>query len=299
MELLNRYYVPVYTANEDYRDGGAAPADERAQLDRIRKEGHAAGLSVGTVHVFVLAPDGRLLDTMHVALARPDTLAQFLEKHARALNTAAGSAVVKPAPPAPPSCPPGALQVHVVARYLERQPDGGYALVTNAGGNWSALPGEDWVALDRDALNDLLPPKSAPGAPLAAGRTWNVGPAVAAPLLNRFYPPTENNDLAKNRIERQTLRATVVSVTGKTALARLDGELVMKHPFYHKDDNKVVRATIVGYVEFEPASRRVRSLRLVTDRATYGEGEGGSPFGVVVRSVPEAGGAPKGQNARR
>src|SRR5438093_830989 len=30
VELLNAHFLPVYTANEDYRDGGAAPADEVA-----------------------------------------------------------------------------------------------------------------------------------------------------------------------------------------------------------------------------------------------------------------------------
>ena len=49
VELLNAYFVPVYTSNEDYRDGGAAPPDERAELRRIQQEGYRKKLSVGTV----------------------------------------------------------------------------------------------------------------------------------------------------------------------------------------------------------------------------------------------------------
>ena len=86
----------MFTSNEDYADGGSAPPDERAQLNRIRQEGYKAGLSVGTVHAFVLAPNGQLRDTMHVATVRPDTLTATLEKHARALATKAGAPTVTP-----------------------------------------------------------------------------------------------------------------------------------------------------------------------------------------------------------
>ena len=110
---------------------------------------------------------------------------------------------------------------------------------------------------------------------------------LAARVLNYFYPPTENNDVAKNRIEEQTLRATIVSVIRGEAVARLDGALRMKHPFYHKDDDKFAQARIVGYLVFDTSKRTVRSLQLVTDQADYGGPGGGRlPFGVAVRSVP-------------
>ena len=273
----------MFTSNEDYGDGGNAPLDERAELNRIRQEGNTAGLSVGTVHAFVLAPDGHLRDTMHVATVRPDTLAATLEKHATALKVPAGAPVVPPAPPVPPPCAPGDLRLHLVARYLERQPSGEYTLVTNAGGNWSALPGEDWITFRADEAKRLLPT----GKSVRPGQTWNVDRTLAARVLNYFYPPTENNDVAKNRIEEQTLRATIVSVIRGEAVARLDGALRMKHPFYHKDDDKFAQARIVGYLVFDTSKRTVRSLQLVTDQADYGGPGGGRlPFGVAVRSVP-------------
>ena len=57
----------------------------------------------------------------------------------------------------------------------------------------------------------------------------------------------------------------------------------MTHRFYPgRDDDNVVDATVVGYLDFETATRQVRRMRLVTDRATYGTGK----LEVVVRSVP-------------
>jgi len=57
----------------------------------------------------------------------------------------------------------------------------------------------------------------------------------------------------------------------------------MKHTFYPgRADNNFVNATVAGYLDFEIAPARVRTLRLVTDHATYGVGT----FGVAVRSLP-------------
>ena len=55
----------------------------------------------------------------------------------------------------------------------------------------------------------------------------------------------------------------------------------MQHNFYHQEDGKIVEATVVGFIEFEPSTRNIRSCRLVTDHATYG----GGSFGVAVRSI--------------
>jgi hypothetical protein len=63
----------------------------------------------------------------------------------------------------------------------------------------------------------------------------------------------------------------------------------MKHPFYYKNDNNFIVAGLIGYLEFDVGKQGVRSLRLVTDNARYGEdGKGGQPFGAVVRAVPPA-----------
>jgi hypothetical protein len=67
--------------------------------------------------------------------------------------------------------------------------------------------------------------------------------------------------------------------------ARIDGSLKMKHSFYPgRDDQNFVSASIVGYIDFDNGKQRIRTLRLVTNKATYG-GES-RHFGVAVRSVP-------------
>jgi hypothetical protein len=160
IQLLNRHFIPVYLSNEDYEATGTAPPAEKAELQRIHREGPAAGLSVGTVHVYLLAPDGRLIDSMHTAqAAQPDRLIGLLERTVRKLGTAAGDPVVKPAPPSPPHAQPDELRLHLTARYLDRQGD---TLTLagqdqSAGGNWNALPSEDWILLPR-ARWTALPP---------------------------------------------------------------------------------------------------------------------------------------------
>lgn len=107
---------------------------------------------------------------------------------------------------------------------------------------------------------------------------------VGAKILKRFYPASENNDLATNRIDQQSLKATVVAVKGGVVQARIDGSLKMKHDFYpRKPDDNSVEATILGYLDFEQDKPRVHSLELVTDKAVYGRQS--QRFGVAVRSV--------------
>jgi hypothetical protein len=270
VDLLNRYFVPVYVSMEDFEEDGPAPAGEKAELRRIFREAGAAGMSVGTVHVYLLAPDGRPIDTLHVAQAtRPGRLVEALERAIRTLHVNEGPPLIPPtAQSTPPDRAPDTLLLHLTARYLHR------------GGSWNEFPSENWIVLDRGMWSKLLPPD--PG-PVEVGRSWPIDPAVSARLLTYFYPQTENNDVATNRLDRHTLRATVVSTSDGVARVRIDGELRMKHPFYpHRDDDKFVEATILGALDFDIASRRLRSIRLATERATYGT----QAFGVAVRSVP-------------
>src|SRR4051812_7200689 len=250
IEILNRSFVPVYLSNEDYADGGPAPRAEKAERDRIFAEARAAGLSVGTVHVYVLDPAGHAADSAHVAEgAKTDVLVALLERNVAWFHPRPGPPLVAPSPQAPRPVPdPGGLLLHLVARSLDGR------------GAWGGVIPEDWFVLEPDRARALT---CAP--PVRAGRSWQVDPETAARLLERFYPATENNDLAKNRIQRLTLRAAVVPVESGVARARLEGELRMVHPFYHKDDGKTVEARVLGFVDFEVGPRRVRSLRLVTE----------------------------------
>jgi hypothetical protein len=283
ISLLNSYFVPVYVANADYRADGSAPADEKAEKLRIYREALKAKLSAGTVHAYVLSPDGHPIDSLHVArAAKVEETTAMLERAIERLQTSGGEPLVKPGTQsAAPPAAPGALVLHLTSRNVERRGDDlvprRAKLGQNRSGSWGAYAAENWIVLGREESRKLLPPGKAD-----VGTEWEPDPEVAARVLTHFYPSTENNDVRKNRIEEQQLRAKVVSVQGGVARARLDGSLKMQHSFYHKDDGKYVQATFTGYLDFDPAARTVRSLRLVTDRANYTKLE----FGVAVRSVP-------------
>ena len=114
------------------------------------------------------------------------------------------------------------------------------------------------------------------------GVAWDVAPALAARLFVLCYPSTECNDPARNRIDEQQLRAEIVSLEGDVARARLTGRLKMKHNFYPgREDDNLVEATFVGYLDFDPAARQVRTLRLATEHAKYAN----QTFGVAIESV--------------
>ena len=146
-------------------------------------------------------------------------------------------------------------------------------------GQWSALPSEDWIVLKKADWTKLLP-----AGKVYVGATWDLDKDIAGQILTRFYPTTENNSLSKNRIDRQALKATVVSVQDGKVRARIEGELKMKHAFYPgREDNNFVEATVLGYMEFTSKEPRILTLRLITDRASYG-GET-RRFGVALRSL--------------
>jgi hypothetical protein len=264
--LLNSAFVPVYAVNEDYSRNGSAPAEEKAERDRIFKEGYAQKRSVGSVHVYVLRPDGQLFDSMHVAeAAKSEKLLALLNKTVTELKPVSGKPVVPPEPQScRPDCATDALTLHLVARSLDGR------------GAWSEFPVEDWIVLSGAEVKKLLAAQK-----FAAGATWTIDKELATKMLTHFYPATENNDVAKNKFERQSLRGTVISVRDGVARARLEGEMKMEHWFYHKPDGKYVEATVVGYVDFKPTTKEIRSLRLVTDEATYGGGK----FGIAVQSM--------------
>ena len=269
-DTLNQYFVPVYTSNEDYRDGGAAPPEEREAYDKIYRAALAKKLSTGTVHAYVLSPDGDPVDSLHVAdAARGDNTLDMLRRAIERFHTTPGQALVTPKSQSQPSpLAEGGIVLHLTAR----------AQGTNPSDNsWHAYPSEDWIVLSASDVQKLLPPDGK----AAVGTKWDVDRDVATRMLTHFYPQTENNDVGKNKIERINLRAAVVSTTGGVARARLDGDLRMRHPFYHKDTPDMVDATVVGYVDFEPGAARVKELKLTTATATYEE----QPFDVGVEWV--------------
>ena len=302
IDLLNKHFVPVVARNGDYREGGDAPADEKAAYQSLfrgfyrlsEQRGKSGGppISVVTVHAYVLSPDSEPLDSLHVAeAARPARLIEMLERSVKLLGTAAGEPIVAPAPrAAAPACDADSLALHMTARYVTRDGDDETPYVptlgTDRSGQWGALPSEEWVVLDRPQWRKLLP-----AAGVTAGDAWPLDREATAELLRRFYPPSEDNNVEHNRIDEQSLAARVISVKDGVALVRLEGRLKMKHAFYPgRDDQYFVTAALVGFMQVDAAGSkreavRIHSFELVTVGANYGDGRQNLPFGVAVRAA--------------
>jgi hypothetical protein len=208
----------------------------------------------------VLTPEGDPIDSIHVAHANTAKVTATLKGAIEKLGTREGKPLVEIRPQAVSPRPgDGELVLYLIARSVPGK----------AGGFWGELPGEDFITYSRDEWKKFLPP-----AGTAVGGSYEVDRAVAAKLLNYFFPSTENNDLAKNEIEQMSMKATLV----EAGRVRLDATLRMKHPFYHKKDEARVDAVAVGVVEFDGA---IRKFRMATEKAIYN----GGTFGVAVKEV--------------
>jgi hypothetical protein len=303
IELINRHFVAVHLRNQDFAEDGIASAEEKRLKQRVYREALEARLPAGTVCVYLLSPDARPIATAPLnqkAATDPEQLAELLQQTVGKLRLSSGDPLIPPAPLSPPACQADAIVLRLTARYLDgkggsaRPLNTQYVLGSQKGGNWGDLPSQDWIVLSQDEWTRMLPAADVQPEGLRPGALWTVADDITAKLLTHFYPPTENTDNRKNRIDEQTLTARVESVQDGRVRARLEGRLLMKHPFYHKDDSNFVSASLIGYLDFErgadPAqpSPRIHSLLLVTDEAQYGDlSQRPHAFGVVVTKTPE------------
>jgi hypothetical protein len=293
IDLLNSYFVPVSLRNQDFDEGGAAPADEKSEKARIYHDALKAGMHAGTVCVYLVSPEGR---PMAVAPANedlvydPDRLAELMLQVVRQLNVVKAEPTLAAKPHSPvPRSRDGSLVLHIVSRYLERKGDAYVpcdvkaVLGTKNGRNWADLPSQERVELSRPQWTSLLP-----HGEVRVDSTWQPSEDVTAMLLRHFYPPTENTDLKTNRLDKLVIQARVESIERGIARVRLDGRMRMKHPFYHQEDNNFVEADLVGYVGFKADSREIESFRLVTENGRYGEDVNAMQhFGAAVSLVAE------------
>src|SRR5215212_601744 len=111
IDRLNTSFVPVYAVNEDYRAGGAALDGERDEYQRIYREALAKKFSAGSVHVYVLNPQGEVVGTRHVAdAAKTKQLIAFLDEMTKTLAAQPGGTLVAPkAQSRPPKHESGSL----------------------------------------------------------------------------------------------------------------------------------------------------------------------------------------------
>lgn len=308
IEVLNRSFIPVHISTDEYygedfpgpgfSKEGSASLEEKQEWKRIYDAAQQAKLNLRGTPIYILSTDGQVADTLRSSPAeKVESFLQFLDRTIEKQQPAGGPPVVPPAPQfTPPAAEPGALVLHLTSRYLKRQNDQVVPFTPIdrglgvTGDSWRALPSEDHVVFRPAEVRQLLP-----AGPVRTGTAWDIDPELSARLLTNFYPQTANTDVTRNILVKQELRARVISVEAETARAWVEGTLIMKHYFALKEDDNVVRASVVGFLDFEPRTQRVLSWRMVTDQATYGGGKKDQgqttydppvPFGVAVRSLP-------------
>jgi hypothetical protein len=272
IETLNRYFVPVFISNEDYEKNGPASPAERKERERIFAECVKNGTSVGTVHVYLLAPNGHAIDSAHVAsVTNTPKLQALLDRCIQQLGTRGGEPLVKPkALSVAPAAPDGGLVLHLVSRGQDTGPQGG---------SWREFPAENWVVLSAGDAARFLP-----ASDVSTGSAFGVDSQAAARLLQYFYPQSEDpTDSPWTKIDRQSLNATVVKIDHGVATARLEGEVQLQRNFYPgKLSPEHMRATLLGFVTWDVQSRRIHSFQLVTDEATCDK----EHYAVAVTTVP-------------
>ena len=99
ISLLNGFFVPVHISNDDY-DSGLVPAVEQMERRLIMKESFAAKLRAGTVNVYIVAPDGRVIDTYLSELvadprAQVSAMTKMLDDAVKKLKIKEGKPLVK------------------------------------------------------------------------------------------------------------------------------------------------------------------------------------------------------------
>jgi RNA polymerase sigma factor (sigma-70 family) len=273
ISLLNRCFVPVFISNEDIEGAGSASAAERAEHTRIYHAALAANLPAGSGAVYAVAPEGTVLGSLTVPRAHDSAAMLALLDRFKGRE---GSPLVKPAPLSkPPAHRADDLVLHAVSRYVDKN-----GAPETYRPTYHELPAENWIVLDRSEWARLLPSGS------ELDHEWIPAADVAAKILRRFYPVTEDNrreDVDRSRVERISLRARIVSIREGSVRARLEGQVRMQryfhaiHPPEHRPE--LVSADVSGFLDFEP-SGRILSLKLTTVRASYGP----SPFAVALRS---------------
>ena len=256
ISLLNHYFVPVYSSNQETNPGGKASSGEKAEINRINEQQFRSTGIRGNVFVYILSPDGHPVDGLDIGRAtQPPIVIQRLERTVRTLNLAPGEPVVNRVQgPAPPVCLPGSLVLHLVARGFRT-------------GHWREFPGENWIVLSPSEWTRLLPTVAVP-----AGTSWNLDKDLTTKLLTGFYPPTEDPTSAeRNRFDQESLTVTLLSAQKGIGRVRIEGSLKMKRTFYpNHPDNNFVNAEVLGFMDFETDSHRIDMLKLVTTKAKYG-----------------------------
>lgn len=281
IDLLNAFFVPVYISHEAHEKGDAPEADKK-EWHRIYREAITKLKRSGTVHVYILSPaDGEVIESIDIGTAtQPEKLLARLTAVVEKLKTPPGKPLVKPMPQSqPPKSTQGSLVLHSVARSYK--------------GTWNEFPVENWTVLSQADSVKLLPE----GA-VTVGQSWELSKDISARFLTTFLPNGYGYaPYHKTTIVEQALKATVISVDKGVASARIEGVLKLKHKSLNfnvsppADTEDIAQMTLEGFVDFEPNNQRIRTLRVLADKANARAGQ--VEYSAGLRSVPQANPEPK------
>ena len=221
-------------------------------------------LSVGTVHVYILSPDGKVADSQSVKQA------QFAAPHLEFLNRQIARFAVTPGqaigPPTPQVRPPKVAPDQLLLKGVTRTQPGSR--------HWIGVA-EDWLTLDRPDVESLLPSSNQ-----RIGDSWQVPGDVAEKILTHVYPPTGQFDPTTHTFQDVVLTCEIIDQSEGSFVVELFGKMTMNHDLLRPDEHRV-RATVVGYFRIAPGAQRPTTFRLSTFEAEFA----GGPFETVFYDV--------------
>ena len=274
--LLNARFIPVYAPYTSEETAGVVSSEQEKEIQRIWNESLQKKLPYGMVHVYLLEPGtGQVFDALGVVKASvTNNLLDLLGKAVEKYKVKEGKPAVKPGRQVfPAKVSPDALLLHLTVRDLGCLKASAPAVRerTCTVGGWKDFASENSIVLEKADWMKLAPP---PGE-----KSWTVDPDVASKILIYFYPQLEANLVSNHRVNEGALRASILSSDQDGVRIRLEGTLKMKR--VQNPAAIFVEAPLTGYLDYDPARRRIRTFRLMT--------EGGAcesrRFGVAVRSV--------------
>jgi hypothetical protein len=252
--FVAQYFVPLDLGTRSRSK--PATAAESAERLRIFQAAEKAGLEAGTVCIYVLAPDGAVLESLmvHQAVEKRKllpVLKRALEKcpvQPRSREAIAASRMASPG--LPQLADRDGLRLRVLTRFLAED-NGGTAE------NWAELS-----AADRAAF--------APPAGAKQWQSWDIPAAVANKLYVHCFPPVSDFSSQTSEVRTANLKATLIGVRPGLAQLEFGGSLDM----LHREANNAlppsgVALKIVGVGTYDTARKQLLSLHLISTQATY------------------------------
>ena len=246
IDFIHTHFVPIFLSNEAYKSGKFG-ADERDLLVKIRRKAKSKGMRAGSVQVYLLSPDGEVVDVLPVAKAsQRGELLTFLRKAAEDHKLQAGPRLITTRSNATnPTTTDSQLAVHLAAQYKPRQ----------------KIMVEDWILLEPHEWQVFFPPSK-------GDRNWTIDDRVTRKLLVRLYPYALNWNHDLDQVKIAQLDASVISQTDQETIVGLRGKLEMTHMLQVRTGKQQVNAELTGFAVLR--KNKKPELTIITEQARFG-----------------------------